>query len=159
MKQAPEFHSICASANVKRANGSFRPIADIQLPVHFRAMFRVPLIGCLVALVSGTSCTAPPHARLNATQAGQCRIRGGFESRGGFGEPFCQFRYTDGGKTCSGKADCQGECVSDMPSDARLGTIPAGTAAAGHCAAEQSLFGCYALVEGGKLVTGYECAD
>src|SRR4051794_21921333 len=107
------------------------------------------LAACILMLFVVVSCTDPRRPKLSASEARECKARGGYQSRGGFGEPFCQFRYSDGGKACTGKADCQGSCVSDMPADARLGTIPAGTAVAGRCAAEQSQFGCLALVEDG----------
>jgi hypothetical protein len=123
-------------------------------------MVRVSSVAAYILMLFAVgSCTEPRRPALNATEAAQCKVRSGYQSRGGFGEPFCQLSYSDGGKTCTGKADCQGQCVSYMPTNVRLGAIPGGTPVAGQCSAEQSLFGCFALVEDGKLVGGYQCAD
>jgi hypothetical protein len=110
-------------------------------------------------LTAVASCTETQRPDPSTAEVRGCIAQGGYQSRGPFGEQFCQFRYSDGGKNCTGKADCQGECLSFAPDDMPLGTIPAGTLVAGHCAAERSVFGCYGLVEHGKLVDGYGCFD
>jgi len=111
-----------------------------------------------MTLVAGCAHAHLPYAHLSAAQAKQCRADGGYESRGGFGEPICQVRYADGGKPCLNKSDCLGRCISDAP-DGDMRAVAAGTPVSGHCAAEKEIFGCYANVEDGKLVEGYFCDD
>jgi hypothetical protein len=107
---------------------------------------------CLIAAALSGSCATHRSPRLSDSEAAACKAKGGYESKGGFGEPFCQFRYSDGGKVCTGKADCQGSCLTDDQA-------PAGTPVVGHCTAEQSVFGCYGDVEAGKAVDDFGCAD
>ena len=140
---------------------AFDPLRTLGGDGSFGALERPTAFTVFTALLlTSSSCTEPRHlSRLTAVESGQCKADGGSESRGGFGEPICQFRYADAGKTCSGKEDYQGLCVSRPPDGAPMPTNIAGTLAQGHCAAEKSPFGCYAEVEGGKLIDGYQCAD
>lgn len=118
---------------------------------------RAARIGLLIVSVACVgSCSAPPK-RLTSTEVRVCRVQGGYESHAPFGSPFCQFRYGDAGKTCSGKADCQGRCLSyfyGQPNEQKIGN-----SVAGKCEAERSTFGCYGTVEGGKLATDEGCTD
>ena len=140
---------------------NFDPLQTLGFGCSVEQMVRpVLIIAAAPSLIALCTCTEPRHLpRLSALEAEQCKGRGGFESSGGFGEPICQFRYTDAGKACSGKADCEGECVSRPKDGSPVPDLAAGTPMQGQCAAEQSLLGCFALVQGGKLVTGYQCAD
>jgi hypothetical protein len=115
------------------------------------------LVGCVGLLAMGVSCAEHRRPTLNTVEAQQCRIEGGYESRAPFGTPFCQFRYPDAGKSCTGKADCLGQCLSDAPDNAAA--VSVGTAVAGHCAAEKETFGCHARVEVGRLAEPYSCVD
>lgn len=108
----------------------------------------------LVAL-GGCADKAPPT--LTTTESRQCVAEGGYESRAPFGTPICQMRYIDAGKSCAGKADCLGRCLSDAPDNAAA--IPVGALVVGRCEAEKQTFGCYASVEGGKLAEPYICFD
>ena len=123
-----------------------------------RSIFdRFTWIGLLIVSVACVgSCSAPPK-RLVPTEVKVCRAQGGYESRAPFGNPFCQFRYDDAGKACSGKADCEGRCLSyfdGQPNEPRVGSN-----VTGKCEAERSTFGCYGTVEGGKLATDEGCTD
>ncbi|HEY1606521.1 MAG TPA: hypothetical protein VGF77_13090 [Allosphingosinicella sp.] len=109
----------------------------------------------LLALVGGCDLHRRPTLSKNEQQL--CISRGGHESRGGFGEPICQVHFADAGKVCTGKADCQGQCLSDAPDNSQ--NVPVGTPVVGHCAAESNTFGCYAPVENGKLAEEYGCVD
>ena len=118
---------------------------------------RAARIGLLIVSVAYVgSCSSPPK-RLASTEAKVCRASGGYESRAPFGSPFCQFRYSDAGKTCSGKADCQGRCLSYF--DGQSNEPKVGNSVVGKCEAERSTFGCYGTVEGGKLATDEGCTD
>jgi hypothetical protein len=110
----------------------------------------------IVAVACAGSCSAPPK-RLSSTDAKVCRAQGGYESRAPFGGPFCQFRYGDAGKSCSGKADCQGRCLfyfGGQPNEPKVGD-----SVAGKCEAERESFGCYGTVEAGKLAMDQGCTD
>jgi hypothetical protein len=119
-----------------------------------RAIGRIAALGLLV---SALGCTQPYQAKLTGAQRRQCQADGGFESRSPFGGPFCQFRYSDGGKVCRGKADCSGQCLSDPPENPQ--GVEVGTPIAGRCEAERSTFGCHARVEDGKLAEVYTCIE
>lgn len=118
---------------------------------------RVALISLLiVSVVCLGSCSTPPK-RLTSAEAKICRAQGGYESRAPFGSPFCQFRYSDAGKACSGKTDCQGRCLYYFDGQSKEAKV--GNSVAGACEAERSTFGCYGTVEGGKLATDEGCTD
>lgn len=114
----------------------------------------------LVAAASAatlSSCDLHRRPTLSKEEASSCVGQGGRESRAPFGTPICQILYRDAGKTCSGKADCQGQCLSDAPE--RANSVRIGTPVAGKCEAETSTFGCYGKVEDGKLAEAYACVD
>jgi hypothetical protein len=118
---------------------------------------RVARIGFLIVSAACLgSCSTPPK-RLTSADARVCRAQGGYESRAPFGSPFCQFRYSDAGNACSGKADCQGRCLYSL--DGQSNEAKVGDVVAGQCEAEHSTFGCYGTVEGGELATNEDCWD
>ncbi|WP_291208234.1 hypothetical protein [Hyphomonas sp.] len=82
-----------------------------------------------------------------------CKAAGGEISREGLrGWEHCVQTYPDAGKTCSDHDDCLGTCRYDGPS------APPGSKVTGACQVRDVAFGCYTLVEKGKL--GYAiCAD
>jgi len=112
---------------------------------------------CIVMLIGLGSCAEKRRKVLSAVEAQQCRAQGGYESRAPFGTPICQIRYADAGKTCTGKADCFGRCLSDAPDNASA--LAVGTSVAGRCEAAKQTFGCHARVEDGKLAEPYYCED
>jgi hypothetical protein len=114
----------------------------------------------ILAAIALTSCVndrpvEKPVRALPAT-AEQCTKQGGEWSTGPWGETFCAFLYSDGGKACSGKSDCKGRCLIDA---AGWRSRPEGTRVTGQCAAASVSFGCNAEVEGGKVATSYLCVD
>lgn len=91
---------------------------------------------------------------LSMTQMGpsrelqSCASSGGMiQARGRLGTPMCVHPYSDAGKSCSDKSDCQGRCLADPGAD---GLPKLGEAATGRCQADDKLFGCYAELRDGK---------
>ena len=68
-------------------------------------------------------------------------------------KPACVISYTDAGKTCANKSDCEGRCLlaGDAPADpdARL---------TGQCQATSDPCGCRTEVDGGKVANSI-CVD
>jgi len=118
---------------------------------------RAAWIGLLIASATCVGSCSIPQKRLTSTEAKICRAQGGYESRAPFGSTFCQFRYSDAGKACSAKADCQGRCLYSL--DGQSNEAKVGDVVAGQCEAERSTFGRYGTVEGGKLATNEGCWD
>jgi len=116
---------------------------------------RVPVIlAAIVAWAMLGSC-AHNEPRLSPDKRRACLAEGGYESRGPFGYAFCQVRYGDGGRHCSTKSDCEGQCILMNEGPPRY---PAGTPASGLCEAERSTFGCFAVIMDGKSI-GEICKD
>ncbi len=118
-------------------------------PYLARLAVRAILFGALA------SCATSRSANLSKAQLAACHAEGGVERRSAFGFPLCQVAYADAGKTCSGKQDCQGLCLSDTPKQSRR----IGSPAIGQCQAGRYAPGCHAAVEGGKLSTQDICED
>lgn len=112
----------------------------------------------IIVLSAGLLCgsCSPPRKRLNISERKVCLARGGYESTAPFGAPFCQQKYADGGKVCSGKSDCQGQCIAYEDNSGP--ELKFGQTIIGYCEAEHSTFGCYANVEGGRS-QGVVCVD
>ncbi len=114
-----------------------------------RAAHPLALIGAAMALLL-TGC----QPDVSLTKAGpsrelqSCANSGGrIEARGRMQVPMCVHPFSDAGKRCADKADCQGRCLADAGPD---GLPKAGEAAQGRCQADDRLFGCHAEVRGGK---------
>lgn len=90
---------------------------------------------------------------LAAIDQAACDAAGGeVRQEGMLGMYRCVKPYADAGKSCRGKADCEGQCRFD-------GDAPAdGADVIGTCQVNDSPFGCYSEVEDGKL-TGGICVD
>jgi hypothetical protein len=114
-----------------------------------------------LAAVALTSCAndrpVEKPVRTEPATAEECARQGGKWSTGPWGETFCAFLYSDGGKACSGKSDCKGRCLIEAGADLR--SRPPGTRVTGQCAPSSVSFGCNAEVEGGKVATSYLCVD
>jgi len=83
-----------------------------------------------------------------------CEKEGGeVRQEGLLGTWRCVRPYADAGKECRSKSDCEGKCL--LPPDSSGVT---GAEASGACQANDSPFGCYAEVDGGK-VTPAICVD
>lgn len=85
---------------------------------------------------------------LEAIDADACAAEGGEIRRDGMmGLYYCIVPYEDAGKICSDTSDCLGRCkVSDDVTDFEA----APGEAVGRCEANNSVFGCYGLVERGN---------
>lgn len=83
-----------------------------------------------------------------------CIAQHGYESLSAFGYPICQLHYSDAGKTCSGKADCLGQCRLSVDGPHETPRSLAGQAAKGLCTAERYSPGCFVTIEGGKVTAG-----
>ncbi|MFZ5618169.1 MAG: hypothetical protein ACOZAA_12715 [Pseudomonadota bacterium] len=106
---------------------------------------------------------APPEGRektiddmraesLAAIDRAACEGAGGeVRQEGMLGMWRCVKPYADAGKACRGKADCEGKCLAtdDATPDDEI---------VGACQANDSPFGCYAEVEGGKIQSAI-CVD
>lgn len=81
-----------------------------------------------------------------------CAAAGGVvRQEGMLGMYRCVKPFADAGKACRSKSDCEGKCLAtdDAMPDADV---------TGACQADDSPFGCYAEVEGGKIQTAI-CVD
>ena len=80
------------------------------------------------------------------------RTGGKVEGIGIFGIPACVRYYSDGGKSCRDKSECQGLCFS-----AKI--LERGTETAGACqSSEHESFGCISRIEDGKVADSM-CQD
>ncbi len=70
-----------------------------------------------------------------------------------FGAWACIVPFSDAGRPCSSKADCQGRClVGGEGSPNSLIQNRTGSSLRGQCERTNKTFGCYGAIEGGKLV-------
>ena len=110
---------------------------------------RTLLISAFAALAS---CT-PPVGLVDGTPSPEltaCAREGGtLQSRGRRGTVMCVHPYGDAGKSCASNKDCQGRCLAARDD----GAMPeAGATSPGRCQPDDKLFGCFAELEGGKVV-------
>ena len=123
-----------------------------------RTRVRIGLMGAALALVV-SGCVPQiglvdgvPSAELN-----RCARQGGsLQARGRAQTVMCVVPYADAGKSCSSNKDCQGRCLAQPGKD---GNLPLDEQKApGRCQADDKLFGCFAELEGGKVVRSM-CID
>jgi hypothetical protein len=103
---------------------------------------------------SEPSTSAPPpsepppavaEAGPTAAETRQCRARGGtLQPVCMLGELFCVVPYRDGGKRCTDKRDCTGECLYE-------GREPAPSKATGSCQRTNDPCGCKAPIHHGRV--------
>lgn len=118
-------------------------------------------IGVALVVLSGCSSLDREVAAMRAKAAPSaseretCRARGGsIQGVGMFGMPACVTPYTDAGKSCSTKSDCEGRCLLDLDghdADDRPPATP-------QCEKTDQTFGCFAEVIDGKPQPGM-CVD
>ncbi|MCW2362100.1 MULTISPECIES: hypothetical protein [Sphingobium] len=113
------------------------------------AALALALGGCAprIGLVDGV-----PSSELNS-----CARQGGsLQARGRAQTVMCVVPYADAGKSCASKKDCQGRCLAQP---GKNGALPLDEQKApGRCQADNKLFGCFAELDGGKVVRSM-CID
>lgn len=96
--------------------------------------------------------TEPLETGATALEVRECAARGGtMQPVCMAGQLTCVVRYRDGGKRCSDKRDCIGECLYD-------GTVPAPTNAVGSCQRTSDPCGCKAPIHQGSVQSAL-CVD
>lgn len=70
----------------------------------------------------------------------------------------CVHAYPDAGKTCRDGSECQGDCMSTEFDSAWNDPRLIGTEKSGHCQMDDAQFGCFAIVENGRVSHAY-CED
>ena len=117
----------------------------------------LPFVIAPALLLSGCAPDLDMRGTGPTRQVSACAQSGGFlDARGRRQSVMCVHPYSDAGKACSSRADCQGKCIAERAPD---GGLPAtGLAAAGRCQADDKLFGCYAEVDNGKVRSSI-CVD
>lgn len=126
-------------------------------------VFRITLFACV--FFSSASCSwyesAKFHRQLeNSRKVALLKIdkdkcsqeNGKIEGVGMFGTPSCVHYYSDAGKYCIDKNDCQGYCMGGE-------YLNIGEASTGTCQkSEQDQFGCFTIINNGK-VSNAMCQD
>jgi hypothetical protein len=113
-------------------------------------------LGALAALALLTACapSAPAPTPMTSTQAmtASCTARGGrIENVGRIQMPTCVVPFADAGKTCTDKAQCQGDCILE-------GNMESAGPVTGQCQKSNVQFGCFARVVNGQA-TRAMCID
>lgn len=70
--------------------------------------------------------------------AQECAAQGGTTTIGGHGQPVCEVKTKDAGKSCKSSADCEGMCLAQ---------------GGGTCAPSNPYFGCFETLENGVKAT------
>ena len=83
-----------------------------------------------------------------------CQSLGGsMQPEGEAGCYRCTQQYSDGGQLCTSGSDCQGDCRGWIGFEKIEDDINTG-----ECAYNDSIFGCYTVIENGKQISGH-CID
>ena len=105
-----------------------------------------------LSLLAACAPSAPGPQPTAQSADASCATRGGsMQPVGRMQRSTCVVPFSDAGKTCSDKADCQGACIAD-------GNAESQSATTGQCQKTNVQFGCYAKIVGGKS-TGTICVD
>jgi hypothetical protein len=116
--------------------------------IRVASMMGVLVLGMGLASCMGGAVT--PEQRAEA----DCLAQGGKMQRVGRLQSLqCVLQYSDAGKTCTGAAQCQGECR--VPGSV---IVEDGRPVEGQCTADSNRFGCYTRVENGRA-TAAICVD
>lgn len=118
-----------------------------------RGLLCASLLGCLLsgcawyeAWQFRTDLRRARADALNKIDRSACEGQGGkVEGIGIFAIPACVQYYSDGGKRCHDKSECQGYCFT-------ASVLEHGTESAGTCeSSEHDSFGCFSRIEAGKV--------
>ena len=91
---------------------------------------------------------------MTAAEHEACMAKGGMvERRGMMQTELCVVPYADAGKACTDSDQCQAQCIAE----GAVGTPP-GETTAGICQRDDQLFGCFGVVEDGRIENGI-CLD
>jgi hypothetical protein len=113
-------------------------------------------ISALAAFTLLTACapSAPAPTPLTASQGieAACAARGGkIQNVGRIQMPTCVIPFADAGKSCTDKAQCQGDCILE-------GNFEDKGSVTGQCQKSNVQFGCFAKVVNGQA-TRAMCVD
>ena len=118
-------------------------------------MFKSILAAALaLVMVSCAPAPPPPVVASASPDVAACAAKGGtVRPVCRMQRPACVINYSDAGKTCSDKSDCQGRCLYE-------GEAPRDPAAAvtGQCQATSDPCGCFTTVVKGQMGPGL-CVD
>lgn len=119
-------------------------------------MIRLLALAGLALVLIGCAWNGPRHKPMPVAERTACLAKGGrVEGVGMFGTPACVIPYADAGKLCSNKSDCQGICMRDEVG----GPVPKpGDPMTGTCEATNQTFGCFTIIDKGKVVSSL-CQD
>lgn len=118
-------------------------------------MFKSILAATLaLVMVSCAPVPPPPGVTSASPDVAACTAKGGtVRPVCRMQRPACVIAYSDAGKTCSDKSDCQGRCLYE-------GEAPTNSAATvtGQCQASSDPCGCFTTVVQGRMGPGL-CVD
>ena len=118
-------------------------------------MKRLATFAILLTVVAGC---APKEKVQSESRTPETCVGGFLAKRGLTPWPTCIIPFTDGGKSCSDKAGCVGQCL--VKYDGNLKAMPAiGSPAIVQCQAEEPAIGCFAQVRNGTVATAFLCTD
>ncbi|MBX7495462.1 hypothetical protein K3172_06280 [Qipengyuania sp. 6B39] len=101
-----------------------------------------------------TGMPALPGDAMTDAEKASCLAKGGtVERRGMIQAETCVTPYADAGKTCTDGDECEGKCLAY----GRVGSPP-GEQVEGICERDDRTFGCFGIVEDGKVEAGL-CVD
>lgn len=96
----------------------------------------------------------PGDRAMTADQRAACTKSGATVERRGMAQTeLCVTPYADAGKTCTDGDQCTGRCIAE----GQVGSAP-GETVTGICQRDDQLFGCYGIVEDGRIEAGL-CVD
>lgn len=123
-----------------------------RLALYFMGLFSLIFISACQTPSLVNDQNEPNYPSANLVK--ECLAKGGTYSKQGRLQTYrCVTQFSDAGKSCTDSSECQGSCLNSDTA------IEAGTSSVkGTCAADDSLFGCRQLIEGG-VAKGTLCVD
>ena len=116
-------------------------------------MFKSFLAAALALVMVSCAPAAPPPVLVSSgPDVASCTAKGGtVRPVCRMQKPACVIAYSDAGKVCSDKSDCQGRCLYQ-------GEAPAEASVTGQCQATSDPCGCFTTVVKGHVGPGM-CVD